>query len=894
MSLPLILPRQSKIPVYLVVFLLVLFVAAAQAKDAPVTVNAIALFDSPEGPAYVQITGLMLNGKTEMRSCDGIPRFDKHTYDEMMRVQLAGATSLERNADGVLMLSAGTKPTCVVPSGLKFEHNAALTPAEAAEQALIQGNIISSWQPGMALPAFKPGMQLVFVEAPDTELADYLRAQRANTIKDWQDFLSRHPSSGHAGNARNAIAEILERGAEATFTQYQQSGGTRKADLALLKQAREQAQEANRAASGFAAAIRLIETISRELDALLEMDRNRLAAFRKSLETQSGGLQPLVAAMRHSKALLEVRPDYAPVINLHRDIVHEEEKMGKAIESAESLATDKHYDEALAALGPYRMFAGDLPRIETLVTAAYTYHLNQGRDFAARQNWEQASAEFKKALSIRPNDAEATASVKNADTQIAEAHNQQKLEQALQQSKDYASRKEFIEAYEVLAELPESQRLQVSEQMAALQKDYVAAAFKRAQKLEQMHIPITNHADEDAVLEAHDLLERASSLSGDPAMQVKLDLLDDKISSHYVEVAQRYLQKPLGSGVGVGWLYLNEAQRYRSTNEQTIKDAMARYSPAYQLRARLSVGIVLRDQTSRRDSSGFTDQLVDAIAGALEASDLGVKVVRQPKESDPAQPNFLLTGEIREHRVLKNSSMETMASKYRAGTHDVKNPEWIQANQQFDAAKQKLVDAQSALTDAQAQHKKKDVIAAASDAVQAAQKAVDDARHKVETTDQNRVEAVIEPYNYTRKNVEVAGLIDLGFRITDQSGKAIETDVNIKKEDRKTGVVLENVKPEDTEGVTLQNTEPDEAQFLTDLETVARDELVKSVREEAAALPAKILQEARDRAQRGDTDGAAEEYVLYLNACANKPTPERAEAMKFLHDQLNVKMAASN
>ena len=48
-------------------------------------------------------------------------------------------------------------------------------------------------------------------------------------------------------------------------------------------------------------------------------------------------------------------------------------------------------------------------------------------------------------------------------------------------------------------------------------------------------------------------------------------------------------------------------------------------------------------------------------------------------------------------------------------------------------------------------------------------------------------------------------------------------------------VVLENVKPEDTEGVTKQDTDPDEVQFLADLEIAARDELVKSVREKAAA-----------------------------------------------------------
>jgi hypothetical protein len=64
--------------------------------------------------------------------------------------------------------------------------------------------------------------------------------------------------------------------------------------------------------------------------------------------------------------------------------------------------------------------------------------------------------------------------------------------------------------------------------------------------------------------------------------------------------------------------------------------------------------------------------------------------------------------------------------------------------------------------------------------------------------------------------------------------------------------------------------------------------VVKAVHEKASGLPAKILQEARGRVQRGDQDGAAEEYVLYLNATPEKPSPERDEAAKFLHDQFNL------
>src|SRR5262249_25641069 len=364
----------------------------------------------------------------------------------------------------------------------------------------------------------------------------------------------------------------------------------------------------------------------------------------------------------------------------------------------------------------------------------------------------------------------------------------------------------------------------------------------------------------------YELLSRASGLSPDPAIRLKLDLLSDKIGAYYFDQARRYLEKPLGSGVGLGWLYLAQAERYRP-NQSTVRDAMARYAPAYQLRSRLSIGVVLRDQTSRRESLGFADQLADAIATGLESSGLSVKVVRQPKDSpDAVQPNFLLVGEIREHRVVKDVNLETLPSKYRAGTHEVKSDAWAQANRDVEAAQQQLATAQRSLSDAQTQHKKKEIVAAASDAVAAAQKQLDDAKSRLQAAPQIQVQSVVAPYNYNKKKIDLTAAVELAFRITDSAGNVVAPSITVPQSNHKTVVVVENVKPEDTEGIKNQGSDPDENQFLTDLEIQARDALVKSVREKVLALPGMILREARTRATRNDADGAAEEYILYLNA----------------------------
>src|SRR5262249_39193560 len=156
-----------------------------------------------------------------------------------------------------------------VPSNLKFDKSPELTPAGAAEQAMLQGLAVSSSEPGLGLPEFKPGVQVVFVPAADVELAEFLRAQRSKSINPWREFLARYPASGRVADAGNAMAEIHQRAAVAAFAQYQKLASAHKADLDGLKQAFAEAQAARQAASGYRPASQLIETISRELDALL-------------------------------------------------------------------------------------------------------------------------------------------------------------------------------------------------------------------------------------------------------------------------------------------------------------------------------------------------------------------------------------------------------------------------------------------------------------------------------------------------------------------------------------------------------------------------------------------------------------------------------------------------
>ncbi|HEX6502358.1 MAG TPA: hypothetical protein VF011_03870 [Terriglobales bacterium] len=865
-------------------------VVSALANAVPA---AIVLFDDSHGAAYVQLTGMTLNGKTEVRACEHVSTFDKSAYNSFPRLPLAGATSLQRGDDGTLSLTLNGKTECVVPSNLKFDRQPVLTPAQAADQAVLQGAVVSSSAPGDGIPAINRKVQVLFIAAPDAELAEFLRAQRANTIKDWQDFVTRYASSGHVTEARSSIAALHEHSAEAAFAQYQQSTAS-DPHFPALGQALREAQAAIQASAGYAPALKLIDGIRHELEHQLDTDRSRLQNFQKALQEHKPGYLQLAAAREHLEQLFRVWPDYAPLLDFSREIRSEEHKVNEVLTNAESLMLAGRYDDAVSALGAYTCFASEMPRVQAILNASYKFHFNRGQQLADQQDWQRAAAEFRQALAIRPESKQATNSLDNAEIQLSVQRDQQQARFAVQKSNEYAAKTQFVEAYELLANLPDSQRALVTTQLSALTKRYVVAATQRAQRLQETHFPIKSRGDEDAICEAYVLLDRVSSLTSDPAVTLKRDFLSSKISAYYVEQASRYLHKSSGSGAAVGWLYLQQAQHYGVTNLDSIKELMARYASVYQRRARLSVGIMLRDQTSRNDNPGFADQVVDAIADGLESSGSGIEVVRKPSQvSDDLQPNFMLVGEILEHRVIETASVDALQSKYRVGTHETKNPVWLQVNDAYDAAQKQLESAQAALADAQSQHRKKEVIAAAKEVVQNAQNHADELRHKLETTDETRVEAVIEPYHYTKKTFDLNASIELAFRLYDRSGNVIGQSGDIRKRNHKSVVVLEDVKPEDTEGITNQCVEPDENRFLTDLEIEARNDLVSAVRARTTELPAKFLQDARRHAEQGDLDAAAEQYVMYLNSTPDNGPPEREEAAKFLHDRFNLQIPLS-
>ena len=121
----------------LTVLLLPLVSVQLHAKTAGLT--AIEIYPGRDGQAYEQIADFILNGKNEVYLCAGTSGIDKTAYHKLVKVALAAGMSLERDAKGVLMLSRGAEPACVVPGNLKFDKGGPFSAAELAERQKSKG-----------------------------------------------------------------------------------------------------------------------------------------------------------------------------------------------------------------------------------------------------------------------------------------------------------------------------------------------------------------------------------------------------------------------------------------------------------------------------------------------------------------------------------------------------------------------------------------------------------------------------------------------------------------------------------------------------------------------------------------------------------------------------------
>ncbi len=873
-------------PAALCVILLPLVRLSLLAKTPGLTV--IEIYSASGRQAYEQISDFVLNGKNEVSLCGNATSFDKNAYHKLSKVQLADGMSLERDSKGELILTQAAGSACVVPANLKFDKPGSSTSADLAAKAEIVGTILPASDPvATQIVPLDPGVKLVFVAAPDRELAEYLRADRQGDIPGWQLYLNNYTAGAHLLAARKALAALYMAVANTDRQAYENSKSGDDPDYNKLADAHQMVNQAQALAPDDPAATLLASKIHDEVITLSRISTEKLNLYTQALNQHTAGYANLIAAEKLAGGAVSVEPATAEGASAKKQTAAARASFDKTLYDAEMQIVARHADQAAQIIDPLRPFAQENIKIAHDIDAIAALYVAHAKDVEEVPDWPDAVSDLEKASAMVPS-PETTALLKQAREQAKIFADKSAAAAAMQKSQDAESRGDILVAYEVLDDLPQDPRALVTERLDSLKDQYVQAAEQAATSLQKAHEPINGISDEIGIQTAYGYLQRCYRLTSDPGLQDRIAVLGGDLSSYYLQQGKRYVEKPDGTGVNVGWAYLSEALQYKSPdNLGAIHDEMTTARASHLLKSRLSVMVVFRDQTSRRDAGNFPAQLTDALATGLESSGLDVKVIRQ-QDAPPVPPNFQLVGDVLQHEMLKSQDNIPKQSMYRFGQQEIPNEAWAEASRDYEHATNQLESARSVLQGAQARGKKNE-IKDAQKVVDDDQKAVEDLHEKLDMIPKTKLQDEERPYTYTQVVYHLRIALDVQFHILDSVGAEVVDRTSVTRETPREYSTLENVKPEDTQGIQNVGVIPNDNDYFEEDENKTRDELIEKAKATAAQLPQLVLSRADRRAADGDNDGAAELYLLYLNATPAADTPERAKARTFLAAQFNFK-----
>jgi hypothetical protein len=851
--------------------------------------SAIEVYPTGDAQAYVQISGFTLNTKNEVHLCGGAQTIGKGNYGKLQKVVLEPGMSLERAGDGTLLLSRpGGAPECAVPGNVKNVE--AGTPAQLADRAELAGLVQSASVAGTtSVPQLAKGVKIVLVSALDTELAEFLLAQRRGTISSWQSYLGKYPTGQHRGDAKAALSVLFVEKGRGELADYQASLKAAQPNYSKLLAAKSSLSSAMENAPRNAGTEALTQGIQQEATGLNSKGQDEIKLYQTALASQTSGYSHLVEADKLSQITLNLDQQAPETVALKDACKRERDALDfRFVDSLNKLHANRP-DEAYDAIKPLRPFAPEYPRVQNALDAVYNYYLEQAKGDDDKDPQAEVS-ELKKAALVKPG-PEIDAKIRDAEQKAKRNVDEAAVRSAMNMSQAAEDGKDYIKAYEVLDNLTPDQRktATVAERMESLKGQFLPAALKKANEYQHTYIPIKGIGDERGVQHAYSLLISCDALSADPSLQDRISSLADSLSAYYLDQAKHYLAFPDGTGANIGYAYLIEALRYKGSNQGDVRAEMTRASAAYQLRSKLSIKVEFRDPTSRRETVNFIEQLTDSLATGLETSNPEMIKVVRPKDTPIVPPNFFLTGDVLQHTKSNNAGEPIVkSSKYSSGEHEVVTDEWTLVNRDYESAMQVKTSADAAYQGALARGKKNLIVQAKRQDEEAEQK-VKALGVKLDNTPKNRLEQTERDYTYTERVDHLTATVELQFKIVDSTGSTVIPAVQIPNTESKTYSTRENVNPNDTMGVKMAGEVSTENDFMEDVEYGALHKLLKQAGETVAGLPALILQFADRKAADSDNDGAAEQYILYLNSTPNVDTPERRKAQKFLLENFNFR-----
>ena len=383
-------------------FLLALSCGLSRAKTPGLT--AIEIYPGHDGQSYEQISGFVLNEKNEVYLCGAASVIDKNEYHKLGKVVLAAGMSLERDSKGVLMLIQASGSACVVPGNLKFEKAEALTPAQLADKAEILGTVSPASDPvATQIVALKPGVKVLFVAAPDQELAEFLRADRQGNIPGWEIYLKKYPAGSHVSGARKALSALDLDVANTDRQAYESSKPGGAPDFGKLTEAQQMADKAQSLTPGDAAVTDMESKIHAEVLALSHAAIEKLNLYKQALNQRTAGYSSLVEAENLANGAFGVEPAVPEAASAESQTMAARASFNKVLRETETKIAAHQADAAAQAIDPIRSFAQENKSIADDLNTIAGLYVADAKQLEGQHDWPGAISDLEKASATVSN-----------------------------------------------------------------------------------------------------------------------------------------------------------------------------------------------------------------------------------------------------------------------------------------------------------------------------------------------------------------------------------------------------------------------------------------------------------------------------------------------------------
>lgn len=835
----------------------------AQGKQAIVVMRAegavaVSACDGSAEPHYQTLYDLKLNNKDEVRLLSGIVEWSstptgvsrpdrgisRDEYDHARKIKIRDLVELEWNRSGYFFAIsvAGQQPVLAIPDDSKPEKNSTLG-FDAIGQMMVTGESREAGQKRkVSFPLREVWKIYSMPEKTPADESLFRHATEEKSVVLWDAVLRR--TNGYRASDGKALLRDALIGCSQTELDRFASG-----EYPAIERARQKAERAQSIGKDDASD-KLIAGIRQAKDGV-DSTRGRVDQLIRSSQWDAA-----IETAAPVKKYLQSWPDLREMYD-HTLKQSHEQHLFKGTEALKTAQLEAAESECTTA---WKRLPDSKSALDCVCEARNELALRSSQGFRGKKEPKQAKELLERKLRDTdcPKDQRVLGELQLANCEYA----QQLLAQAsaLITVSAKAPASPPVRKLKPLPRRRPGEYELVSSQRPQRRRTPPPATSAEPTPPPAIHLKALTVSNKSEFREAREKLILARDLCPGDSVQALLEAANSSLSEYCVAEARKALQR---GQAGTAYVYLLTAQGY-TPNDGSVQGLLNQAREQFELRTRVNVGVVLKNQT-RSGADALLNDIAAEVESAATQAGLAKPVVLNRSDASRAlsaiqagrqlpSPTAIFFGDLLMAEVRKQDSPRSVQSAY---SYD--NPRWQEADRSVNEAKRSYNQCKKTSGEERCIGWKQEV-----------------QRREAMRNSYSRV--LQQPYSFRENTITVRGGLKLAFRFAESISRSVPAADTLEDSVGEQCVQRQNVHPADVNMArdSICNV-PDDGTYmgrmLSKVKREAQSTALRSLRE----LPMKYYGRAVIGASKQQ---AVEDYLCFVFLTAEKDSSQARQARR--------------